>query len=267
MVVNLDVLILENAFIDYFLLYITTQTIRIRIETKKLILSSIIGGMYVVTLIFPKLKLLTLLPFKILIVLIMISILYKFKDLILLLKASVIFILYSMLLEGFCFFIELNASNTLADLSSLKLNFTYKKLMLAFIVCYLLINRLVIYIKDRKDISTLIYKVDIKCNNICRTFSAFLDTGNELREPATNLPVLILENKYIEDFNIKDKDKLYIPYKVVDGSVGKLVGFKPEYVNVYFKDKVTRNEVIIAFCENKLSDLDDYQALLSRGII
>ncbi|ERI95702.1 sigma-E processing peptidase SpoIIGA [Clostridiales bacterium oral taxon 876 str. F0540] len=267
MVVNLDVLILENALIDYFLLYITVQTIRIKIKSTKLILPSVIGGSYVVTIIFPKLNFLTLLPFKILIVFIMISMIYKLKNLVLILKASVIFLLYSMLLEGLCFFVELNGGSTLNDLSSLKLNFTYKKLMLVFIVCYLLINRLIIYIKDRKDISTLIYKVDIKSNNIYKTFFAFLDTGNELREPATNLPVLILENKYISDFNIRDNDKLYIPYKVVNGNVGRLVGFKPEYINIHIKDKVTQREVIVAFCEDKLSELNDYQALLSRGII
>ena len=47
---------------------------------------------------------------------------------------------------------------------------------------------------------------------------AFLDTGNELREPATNLPVLIVERDIFYDINLSKYDKFYIPYKVINGT-------------------------------------------------
>jgi stage II sporulation protein GA (sporulation sigma-E factor processing peptidase) len=266
MVVNLDVLILQNSIVNYFLLYITSQSVRIKFNFKRAMLSSIFGGVYVITLIVPKLKLLTTLPFKFAVVIIMILLLFGVKDTMLILKSSLIYILYSMLLAGLCFFIEYN-QDPFANINSFDFGFSYKKLMLAIMVIYMLINRLVVYIKDRKDICSLIYTVEIKSRDTLKTVAAFLDTGNELREPATNLPVLILEKSLSCEFTISDKEKLFIPYKVVNGQAGRLVGFKPEYIKIIDGSETKIREVIIAFCDNKLSDLNEYQALLSRGII
>jgi stage II sporulation protein GA (sporulation sigma-E factor processing peptidase) len=126
---------------------------------------------------------------------------------------------------------------------------------------------LVIYIKDRKELSSLIFTVDIVNNHLEKKVLAFLDTGNELREPVTNLPVMIIEKKHFNDFYINKEDAFHIPYQVVNGSVGKMLGFKPEYIKIHYGKEIRQREVIIALCENKLSNLNDYNALLSRGII
>lgn len=266
MVINLDMLLLENIIVNYFLLYITSQTVRIRSEFRTIILPAAIGGIYVITLVFPQLRIFTLLPFKILVPFLMIIILFRKKDILFNIKALAIYILYSMLLAGLCFFMELNQNPNL-QVSTIIVNFSYKRLLLSLIIVYLLLDRIVIYIRDRKELKSLIYTVDIinKHNEV--RITAFLDTGNELREPATNLPVIIIEKKYLNDFYIDDKEKLYIPYKVVNGQGGKLEGFKPEYVIIHHGTEAKKREVVVAFCENKLSDFNDYNALLSRGII
>lgn len=266
MVLNLDVLILENILVNYFLLYLTSQTVRIKSSFKTIILPAAIGGFYVITIIFQSLKVFTLFPFKMLTAFIMILILFRKKGFIFNFKALAIYILYSMLLAGLCFYIEINKNfNLYSNLIVFK--FGYKKLLLSLIIVYLLIDRIIIYIKDRKEIKSLIYTVDIINKSKEKSITAFLDTGNELREPATNLPVMIIEKQYIEDFYINDKEKLYIPYKAVDGQGGKLIGFKPEYIVIHFGKEVKKVEVVVAFCNNKLSDINDYHALLSRGII
>lgn len=266
MVVHIDTLLLENILVNYFLLYITSQTVRIRMWFRRIILPSIIGGLYVLTIIFPKLKVFTALPFKLLMPFIMVLILFRNKSFLFNLKASAIYILYSMLLGGLCFFIEINGNGNL-QIKIINLDFNYKKLLLCVIIIYLFIDRLIIYIRDRKELMSLIYIVDIISNSKEKRVTAFLDTGNELREPATNLPVIIIEKKYVDDFKINDKDKFYIPYKVVNGQSGNLVGFKPEYIVIHNGNETKKREAIIAICENKLSDYNDYQALLSRGII
>ncbi|SKA76041.1 stage II sporulation protein GA (sporulation sigma-E factor processing peptidase) [Clostridium sp. USBA 49] len=266
MIVHIDVLLLENIIINYFLLYITSQTLRVKIWFKEMIVPSLIGGLYVLTIIFPKLRILTILPFKILMVFIMILLLFRNKSFVFNLKAGSIYVLYSMLLAGLCFFIEING-NSVLQINNITINFSYKKLILCIITIYLFIDRIVIYIRDRKEINSLIYKVDIINKGKEKSIRAFLDTGNELREPATKLPVMIIEKKYIDDFKINDKNKFYIPYKVVNGQIGNLIGFKPEYIVIHNGEEIKKREVIVAVCENRLSDYDDYQALLSRGII
>jgi stage II sporulation protein GA (sporulation sigma-E factor processing peptidase) len=266
LVIYLDTLIIENFIVNYFLLYITSRTVRIKIKLWRFIPPSLIGAAYVLTKIYPTLVVFTSLIFKITIALIMILLLFKDKNLIFNLKALIIYMLYSMLLAGFCFFIIFNKQNYAGDYSSLY-NFSYKKLMLAIIITYLTLDRVVIYIKDRKDLSSLIFTVDIVNNHIEKKVIALLDTGNELREPATNLPVMIIEKRYFNDFQINEKEAFHIPYQVVNGNVDKLLGFKPEYIKIHYGKEIRQREVVIALCENKLSNLNDYNALLSRGII
>lgn len=265
MVVNLDILVIENSIVNYFLLYITSQTLRLRKSFKNIVLPAFIGGLYVVTLIFPKLYILTKLPFKLLVALLMIYILFYKSSILFDLKALIIYLLYSMLLAGLCLFIELNNCGTF-EKNSILYNFSYKRLMLALIVLYLVINRLVIFIRDRIELNSLIFSVDIVFNNYQKTVKAFLDTGNELREPATNLPVMLLESYYLDKI-LEEKETFYIPYKVVNGETNTLKGFRPQFIRIHRGDNTEIRQVIIALCENKLSSIGEYNALLSRGII
>lgn len=264
--VFLDVLILENFIVNFFLLYITSQTVRIKTNVKKHIAAALFGAMYVVVIIYPELKYLTYFPVKILVAIIIILINYGKRNLIFYLKTTTTFVLYSSLLAGVCILIEYNSSVEI-DSSKTMFNFDYKVLMIALMLTYILIHRLVIYIQDRKDIITLVYNVSVITKNSRMTMKAFLDTGNELREPATNLPVMLVQKNTINDNIFKLYDKFYIPYSMVMGLGGQLEGFKPEYIEICLNNKVVKREVIIAFCENKLSEFNDYEALLSRGII
>jgi stage II sporulation protein GA (sporulation sigma-E factor processing peptidase) len=180
-------------------------------------------------------------------------------------KALFVYLLYSMVLAGLCFFIELNYNGGF-QLNSLFYNFSYKKLMLALILLYLTINRLVLFIRNRIELSSLIFSIDIVFKNGEKTVKAFLDTGNELIEPATNLPVMILESELMDRI-IEDKETFYIPYRVINGEANKLKGFKPEFIRIHKGEKIETRQVIVALCENKLSSMGDYNALLSRGII
>ncbi|MGO5065902.1 sigma-E processing peptidase SpoIIGA [Clostridium sp. LCP25S3_F8] len=265
MVVYLDVMILENFIVNLFILFLTSQTLKINNKILYLLISSLLGSLYILVLIIPSLALFNKLIFKILIAFMLILIAFHKKDLMFNIKATVVYIVYSMIIAGICVFLECNKikSNTSLTIE----NFSYKKLMMAMMIIYIVGNKLIWYIKDRKDISSFIYDVDIILQKDQKSVRAFLDTGNELREPATNLPVLVVEKDVFSNVNLDSYDKFYIPYRVVNGNSGNLKGFKPNYIDVYIGDKKEKKEVIIALSEGKLSAIKDYRALLSRGII
>lgn len=268
MVVYLDTLLLVNFIVNYFLLDITSQTVKVPSKNRNLVLSSFLGSLYVIALLYPKAAVFTTLPFKIAVSIAMILICFKQRDIIVNLKITGIFILYSMLLAGVCFYLKISEGND-PEFSSViySFSFPYEWLLISLMIVYLIIHRLVVFIKDRRDISTLIYIVDIVTNENKKSVKAFLDTGNELREPATNLPVIIVEKEAMLDINLEKYDKFYIPYQVVNGYSDKMEGFKPDHVEVHYGNKIHYAEVIVAFCDNKLSNYNDYDALLSRGII
>lgn len=267
MIIYLDALILENIIVNFFILYITAQTLKIKVSIIRLLISSFIGSLYILCYIYNSLNFLLALPWKIIIAIIMVSIAYKRKEKIFILKSSAIFILYSMLIAGLCIFIEFN-KNTYDLFNFTTIQVTYKQLLASIMIAYIFINKLVIFVKERRCLDNLIFEVEIINDHKINKVKAFLDTGNELREPATNLPVMLIEKSFFGEIHLEDKEKFYIPYKVINGYSGKLIGFKPDYINIHLSEKkVETKDVIIAFCDNKLSNLNDYNALLSRGII
>lgn len=264
MVIYLDVVILEETLINSFLLYITSKTIKIETKIRNILAAGFLSSFYILTLIFPSINFFSSLIFKFLVALLMIIITFRKKSLIFNIKALCILVMYSMMLAGFCIFIEFYIGKELTfDL--VMIPFTYKYLVLSVFIIFILIRRLIIFIKDRKELTNYIYKVEIIMDGNITFLDAFLDTGNELREPVTNLPVLIVEKdifKYIET-----KDKLYIPYKLANGNLGYFEGFKPSFVNIYLDKKIMKTDLIVALSNTKFSELNDYNALLSRGTL
>ncbi|MGV8984026.1 sigma-E processing peptidase SpoIIGA [Clostridium sp.] len=267
MIVYVDVLILVNFIVNLFILHVTVQTLRKRVNLIWMCLSSFLGSLYVLTVVYPKLKYLTYTPFKILVVIAMILIVFREKNILFNIKASLVYLLYSILLAGMCMFIQISNSKDMS-FNVIIINFPYEKLLLSVMIIYILIYRIMIFVGDRKKISTLIYTVDIINKNYKKTIRAFLDTGNELREPATNLPVLIVERDILSEILLEKNNTYLIPYTVVNGSAGRLTGFKPEYINIHIdKKNIETRDVIIAFCEYKLSKENDYNGLMSRGLL
>jgi len=265
LIIYLDVLLFENLVVNLFLLYITARTLRIEAELKYILLAAAIGSMYVITLFYSELRSFSAVWYKLIVAIILILISFRKRKIMFNLKALSIFVLYSMLLAGACMFFQYNEEYDISNFGII--NFSYKKLMVSVMIIYILIDRIIIYIKDRKDLKSLVYSVDIVLKNSEKNIKAFLDTGNELREPATNLPVIIVEKSVFGDIDLELYDKFYVPYRVVNGQGGNLQGFKPECIKIHQGDETKKREVIVVFCEEKLSDFNDYEALLSRGII
>lgn len=266
MVVYLDMLLLENFLVNLFLLTITMQTIKKKVSMGRLMLSSAIGASYVFAIVIPKLQFFTSTPFKIVVALLMMMISIKDKSMGEVLKATGIFILYSVLLAGMSFYIAIKDNPSLSS-SAMIYNFSYKNLILSLMIIYMLIYKLTVYVKDRRSLTNYVYTTEICIDNVKTIIKAFLDTGNELREPATNLPVIIVERKFFKDLNLKNHSIYNIPYSVVSGCNGKLIGIRPDSVKININGNIKEESLILAFCDNKLSKHSDYNGLLPRGII
>lgn len=264
MVVYIDILFIQNFIVNLFLLYVTAQTLKIRIRMLNIFLSAVVGSLYAVTMIYMKFRYLSHISIKFIVAVIMILILFRKKDFWFNIKSTIILTLYSMLLAGLCIFIEFNKNVSI----SMKYDgFSYKILLCALMIIYIVLHRTIVYVKDRQNIIRLIFEVEIVTDKFQKKVNAFMDTGNELREPVTNLPVMIVEKEIFENINIKEEEKFIIPYRVVNGYAGNLQGFRPKLIRVFKENKAEDYQAIVAFCDGKLSALNEYNALLSRDIL
>ncbi|WP_461204496.1 sigma-E processing peptidase SpoIIGA [Clostridium sp. DL1XJH146] len=266
MVIFADIVFIENLIINYFLLVMTTKVMELRYKIKNAILSASVGSFIAVIGLYDKFNFIYSFIFKLITALLMIILLFYRKKYILYFKGLVTFIFISFIMSGIC--ISLNYLNYSSIHTTIE-SYSYKKLILALIIFYLFVNRFFVFIRDRKSLKVLIFQTNIYYKNTMKTVTAFMDTGNELREPSTNLPVIIVEKNVFKEININNPNTYLIPYKGINGEISKFEGFLPDYVEIIDDCGITgikRQKAIIALCDRKLSAFNDYNALLSRGI-
>ena len=151
----------------------------------------------------------------------------------------------------------------------LNVEFSYKQVGLIFINNGLSINfiflvitsPIIIYtyikqIKILKNNYNSYYDISIFINNISYNYKAFLDTGNNLFDPVSLKPVILVDKPLpVSKF-------FYIPYKVVNNS-GIIKCFKPD--KVIINNKEVRN-VLVAITDNKIK-IDGVDCLLNKKIL
>ncbi|GFZ31441.1 sigma-E processing peptidase SpoIIGA [Clostridium zeae] len=268
MKVYVDVILLENFVINLFLITITLQTVRIKFSFVRASLGSILGAFYTLLYFFPSLSVAVSLPVKLLIPLIMIFITLGRLNFLVLIKSTGIFLLWSILLCGFIFaFSLMNNPYDLFSAFTLK-NIYLKYMLLALMIIYVFAYRTIIFIRDRKSLTDFFYEIEFSDNSKNFRVKAFLDSGNELTEPATTLPVILINKNYLEGFSGEGKGALIVPYKVINGGKGSLEGFRMNQIKLYKDDKlISTKDAVICLCKDQFSPYDDYGALLSRGVL
>lgn len=267
MVIYLDIVLVENLIINYFLIYITIKMMNFSISNKRMLFASMIGSIYSITMIFPTLKVLSFIPFQILVAALMVKISIYRCNLNNLMKGTTAFIVSSLILAGVC--VKLSQISAKYDIFAHFFigSISCTQLIIAFIIVYLIMSRVYAYFKDRASIKSFIYDVEITIGKEKFLLKGFLDTGNSLVEPVTKLPCLIVYDKYIADFEGSNKEYFIIPYSAI-GCFGKLKGYKSDGIRLREKKGYWKEiSALICPCNQRLSPCEEYNVLLSRGII
>ena len=140
-------------------------------------------------------------------------------------------------------------------------------LLISIILVYIISDRVLSYLRERALITNFIYEVELYIRGVRYVVRGFLDTGNELRESITNLPCIIVEEKYINYFQEIDSNTYYIQYNGI-GYRGKMKGFKVDKVILKKSDNEEMEiSAIICPCKEVLNKENEFNALLSRGVI
>jgi len=267
MEIYIDVLILENFIVNLFLLLITMKLIHHKCKTSVLIIASFLGSMYTLILFIPKLNIFSNIPFQVIVAVIMVKLTYGKTSIINLFRATSIFFITTFTLSGICFLFSLKENMyILGETFSMK-NYPIKFLILSFMVLFIICNRINYYLKERSFVNNYMFCVECYIENKNYIFNGFLDTGNELREPITNLPCILIEKDLLCDVNFSGNNIYYIPYSTVKYD-GKLLGIRVNNINIKNNGLDFRKiDAIVCPCDEKFSKRNEFNALLSRGIV
>lgn len=262
-----DVFIFENFIVNFFLLSITMKCIRHKCKMVSLVISGFIGGVYSLVLIIPKLNIIASLPCELLVAIIMLRMVYGKTSVLNMIKLLLVFLLITCALSGICFLFSLRQNIYLIG-STFKIEkYSVKYIMLGIMIIYIIFSRLIDHIKDKIFTNEYIFEIEFEVQGQHCKFRSFLDTGNELREPITNLPCILIEENLINHLNFNDKNTYNILYSSI-GYGGSLKGIRVNNIKIKNKNYLLEKiDAIICPCKERLSKEDEFNALLSRGVV
>lgn len=279
MTVYWDMMFLINFTIDYIILYSTAKTMFLKRNFFKMALGAVIGGIYGI-FIFEKSFLFNALTY----IFVTLFILYlTFSTLNF--KIVSTFYIISFLFGGIS-----NYLNNMYGVIRMSNGFLYFENNLIAVILGVILSSFVVVILlklmkrnviKHKQIKT----VDIFFEGKSVTVSGMLDTGNLLLDPITKYPVILVAFsdikaiisddlvKFLEEkenllvnINRKIINKIrLIPYKN-SNSNDILKGFRPDYIVIKDEKERKITDVIIAVTYNKLSENNEFNAILNPQI-
>ena len=295
MTVYLDVIFLENIVINYIILYVTGLISKSKIKQNKLLLGALIGAIYSIIYYLLKLKIYSSFIIKIILSIVIIYVSFNsnnYKDL---LKKVLLFYLTSFVFGGATIAIiyMANSQNITILNGVLVGNYTIKTILIGVIIAYFTILIAFKIIKNKISKKDLICDISVRLDNKNIKTKALIDTGNMLKEPITNLPVIVMEHTLLYDVIPKDilnntekilggdfskipddirdeySSKLkVIPFSSLGKQNGMLLGIKGEDLTVNLKDEIKKiDKVIIGIYNKSLTKRGEYRSLLGLEIL
>lgn len=267
MVVYIDIYFLENFIVNLFLLLITFRILRYEYRKKVIYGAAILGAAYSILLFIKDLTILTSLPVRVIVAFIMIAITCNGLSIKGKIKATMIYFIGSFTLAGVCFGASLMTNEYSIFENFTITNTSIKTILISAILFYIVITRIGEYIRDKNIMNNFIYDIEIPMESTKLMVKAYLDTGNCLKEPITNLPCIILENDIFNMLKKNEDECFHIAYNTI-GDSGTMIGIKSDKVRINNNGREWKTiDVILCGCKNKLSEDNEFNALLSRGVI
>ena len=271
MTIYLDVIFLENIVINYIMLYVTGIISKAQIKQKRLFLGALIGAIYSIIYYLFRLKIYSSFIIKIILSIVIIYVAFKstnFKDLI---KKILLFYLSSFVFGGAAIAIiyMVNSQNITIQNGVLVGNYTLRTVLIGIVVAYFTIIFAFKIIKiSKKD---LICDIEVTLNNKKIKTKALIDTGNLLKEPITNLPVIVMEHTLLYD--VMPKEILNNVEKILGGDFSKIpVHIKEEYSSklkvIPFSSLGKQNGMLLGIkAENLIINLNEEKRKIDKVVV
>lgn len=296
MYIYAEYLILENLIINYIILYITKKFTRTQTSTIRLLIASLIGALYTLVVFFPSLIFMTRFIVKISISILIIIVAFNPIDLTNFVKQIATFYVVSFVFAGAAlalFYFTNGFSLTSRGIFYIK-DFPVKLLITAVILSGLLIKATWGFIQMKIRKNKIFVPIKIRLNNKQVEITALLDTGNSLKDPITESPVIIVEfsaismlfPREVQDIFLKynennlevvsailssEKGNIkfrLIPFKSIGKENGMLLGFKPDLVVIEEEgEEKVITDIVIGIYNSHLSSDDKYMALLHPEVL
>lgn len=295
MTIYIDVVLIENLLMNYIILFATGVVLKIKIKHVRLILASLAGATYTIIAYISSLQIYSNFFLKLILSIVIIYIAFNPKSLKKLFKFTLIFYLTSFVFGGAAFaLIYVVKPQELLRNNGLVLNSnSLKVIFISAIIAFVIITIGFKVVKNKISAKDMYCYIKINLNHKEIETKAMIDTGNFLKEPITNTPVIVVEHTLLYDCipkeilnhqenilggdfteipdNVKEEyiPKLkVIPFSSLGKQNGMLLGIKTEKVIIkHDEEEKEKDNIIIGIYNKSLTKRGEYRALLGVELI
>lgn len=295
MTIYIDVVFLENLVMNSIILIATGIILKKKLKWIRILLASSLGAIYTIIGYISVLEIYSNLMLKIILSILIIYIAFNSQTVKQLWKDVLIFYLTSFVFGGVAFALiyVVKPQDILMKNGLFLGTYPLKTVLLAAIVAFIVIIAAFAIVKTKFSKKDMFCDVEVELNNKKIKTRAMIDTGNLLKEPITNTPVIVLEHTLLYECvpkeildnleNILGGELVKIPEKIRNeyisklklipfASLGKqngmLVGIKADSLKVIQdeQEKESKN-VIIGIYNKSLTKRGEYRALIGIDLV
>ncbi len=297
--VYVDIVFLVNFGVDFFILWLTGKLTALKKGIARLLLGAFFGALYSLAIFLPGGGTLASGYAKVACSVIMLLLAFAPFSWRVFFKGMALMYLVSFAVGGcvvaFVYLVDNSAYGlqVINGAGILQTGLSYHLLLAGMIVVMVSGWYGVHYINKNQLGRNLLYSLTIAVLQKKVTIKALLDTGNQLSEPFTKKPVVIVEAKYLQDVLPQDVVKALarnddfflqavqeksaqewvprfcmIPYSSVGRENGLLLGIRPDYIEINKGGKrVIKRDVIVGLVGRAINKEGRYQAILHPEVL
>ena len=295
MTIYIDVVFLENLVMNSIILVASGIILKKKMKWIRIILASSLGAIYTIIGYISVLEIYSNLILKVILSILIIYIAFNPQTVKQLWKDILIFYLTSFVFGGVAFALiyVVKPQDILMKNGLFLGTYPLKTVLLAAIVAFIIIIAAFAIVKTKFSKKDMFCDVKIELNNKKIETKAMIDTGNLLKEPITNTPVIVLEHtllyecipreildnlekilggdltKIPDDIRNEYIPRLkLIPFASLGKQNGMLVGIKADSLKIIHDDQEKENKYVIIGIYNKsLTKRGEYRALIGIDLV
>lgn len=265
--VYIDVLMTVNFFINYFLLLACAKFLTLSFKRSRLAIASALGAVFSLCVLLPEYPAVLSLMGKLLMSVAIVLCAFGFGGIKRIIRNTLAFYIINFAFAGAMIAIWYFFAPQGMVIRNSVVYFNISPVLLIVLAagCYAVLS-LITRITGRQAPKELFCHITVQQGGISCGCNARVDTGNSLREPFSNYPVVVIEQNTIRRLIPPDETLNFrlIPFEAVGGS-GVLKAFRPERLTIHYADRIIQvSNVYIAVSQTKLGS---YEALLNPDLL
>lgn len=295
MTIYIDIVFFENLIMNSIILIATGMILKQKLSWIRILLASSLGAIYSILSYISTFKIYSNLILKIILSILIIYIAYNPQTIKKLWKSILIFYLTSFVFGGAAFaLIYIVKPQEILMKNGLFLGtYPLKTVILAAVIAFIVLITAFTIVKNRINKKDMFCDIEVELNSRKIDVKAMIDTGNLLKEPITNTPVIVMEHTLLyecipreildnlENILGGDFEKIpegikkeyisrlkLIPFSSLGKQNGMLVGIKADKVKIIEEEQEYKNDnVIIGIYNKSLTKRGEYRALIGLELL